>query len=129
MLIDFFKLFSFIYLPVSAVILVFSVTKGKTYFLSALIPWLLITLTGLQNAVTTFLTFRKKFTLFYGFFLGGVLFRLILIAVVSFIVLKFTNLDLYYYLITLSLYYIFIQVLEVYFISKTFKGKKLAEEK
>ena len=129
MLIDFFKLFLFVYLPVSVVILVFSFTKGKIYFLSALIPWLLITLTGLQNVITTFLTFKKKFTLFYGFFLGGVLFRLILIAVVSFIILKFTNLNLYYYLITLSLYYILIQVLEVYFISKTFKAKNLVEDK
>lgn len=119
----FFRLFFLIYLPVSAAAMLFSYLSGKIDFMSIFVPWIVITFTGLQNAVATYLTFNKKFTVFYGVFIGGVLFRLILIAVVTFIVLKFTNLIVYYYLIATSFFYILIQILEIQFISKSLKGK------
>jgi hypothetical protein len=108
---------------VSAAVLLFSSTKGQTVFLSIFIQWAVMTFSGIQNVICTILTFNKKFTLFYGVFLGGVLFRLILIAVITFIVLKFSELIIYYYLFSAAGFYIIIQILEISFITKTLKGK------
>jgi len=122
---SFLKLFGFIYLPVSTVILISCLFIDYQMFITVLIPWGVVTFSGLQNSITTIFTLEKNFSVFYGVYIGGVIFRLILIGVVTFIVLKFSNLLIYYYLISVAFFYIFMQVLEAYFLSKAVKQKNL----
>ena len=68
---------------------------------------------------------RKSLKTFMSVVLGGMVVKFLLLAALTFLVMKYTNLNIHYFIITFALYYLFYQLFEFRFINKNLKkGKK-----
>lgn len=71
---------------------------------------------------------KKSDKIFLGALTGGMFVRFILIAILIFIIVRFTKLDLFMTMISLFLFYIVCQIYEIRWLVKImFKGKKILE--
>lgn len=82
--------------------------------------------------ITSFLVLqwamKKSDKIFLGALTGGMFVRFILIAILIFIIVRFTKLDLFMTMISLFLFYIVCQIYEIRWLVKImFKGKKWLE--
>ena len=69
--------------------------------------------------------FKKSLKVFMATVLGGIFVRFVLIAIALFIVMKFTRIDIVYFVLSFFVFYIIYQFYEIRFINmKLSKGKK-----
>ncbi|GEM_PF-1049780 len=72
--------------------------------------------------------FKKSDKVFLGALTGGMFIRFIIIALLIFLIVRFTKLDLFITMISLFIFYIICQFYEIRLIAKImFKGKKFSE--
>lgn len=107
------------------ILLVFHYSGKKTHTTEILYGYFGSLIIFTLGFVSIVWALKKSLKTFMSVVLGGIVVKFVLLAVLIFLIMKYTNLNIFYFIITFVVFYIFYQFSEFRFINANMrKGKK-----
>ncbi len=121
----FLKLFLFTGILILLSLLVFNKIQGNIYFTEIISGYLASLILFLLGFISVNWSFKKPLKTFMSIVIGGILVRLVIISILIFIILRYTELSVVYFIMSFVFFYIIYQFFEFRFINaNTVKGSK-----
>lgn len=121
----FLKLFSISAIILLFILLVFYYFQKDNYLTEVIYGYLGSLSIFTLGFVSIVWALKKSLKTFMSVVLGGIVVKFVLLAVLIFLIMKYTNLNIFYFIITFVVFYIFYQFSEFRFINANMrKGKK-----